>query len=99
MKNGVFWDITPCGSGKTDVSVEHITSIIRMTRIGELGTTLLLTSNRRTLRRNTMLPFSDNVVPSSPILLILLMKAIPEPSLLTRATRRNIQEEKNLKKT
>jgi demethoxyubiquinone hydroxylase (CLK1/Coq7/Cat5 family) len=38
---------------KTDVSEEHIASIIRVTRIGELGTTLVVTSNRRTLRRNT----------------------------------------------
>jgi hypothetical protein len=34
----------------TDVSEEHIATIIRMTRIGELGTTLAVTSNRRTLR-------------------------------------------------
>jgi hypothetical protein len=30
---------------KTDVSVERITSIIRVTRIGELGTTLAVTSS------------------------------------------------------
>jgi hypothetical protein len=39
---------------KTDVSQERITSIIRVTRIGELGTTLAVTSNRSTLRRNSM---------------------------------------------
>jgi hypothetical protein len=38
---------------KTDVSKELSTSIIRVTRIGELGTTLVVSSNRRTLRRNT----------------------------------------------
>jgi hypothetical protein len=37
----------------TDVSVESNASIIRVRRIGELGTTLALTSNRRTLRINT----------------------------------------------
>jgi hypothetical protein len=37
---------------RTDVSEELSASIIRMTRIGELGTTLALTRNRRTLRRN-----------------------------------------------
>jgi hypothetical protein len=37
---------------KTDVAEERITSIIRVTRIGELGT-LAVTSNRRTLQRNT----------------------------------------------
>jgi hypothetical protein len=37
---------------RTDVSEERSASFIRMTRIGELRTTLALTSNRRTLRRN-----------------------------------------------
>jgi hypothetical protein len=37
---------------RTDVSEERSASIIRVTRIGELGT-LAVTSNRRTLRRNT----------------------------------------------
>jgi hypothetical protein len=40
MKNGVFWD----------VSEELSASFIRVTRIGELGTTLAVTSNRRTQR-------------------------------------------------
>jgi hypothetical protein len=39
MKNGVFWDVTPC------VSEELSASFIRVTRIGELGTTLAVTSN------------------------------------------------------
>jgi hypothetical protein len=38
---------------RTDVSEEHIASIIRVTRISDLGTTLVITSNRSTLRRNT----------------------------------------------
>jgi hypothetical protein len=37
---------------RTDVSEELSSSFITVTRIGELGTTLALTSNRRTLRRN-----------------------------------------------
>jgi hypothetical protein len=37
---------------RTGVSQELSTSI-RVTRIGELGTTLAVTSNQRTLRRNT----------------------------------------------
>jgi hypothetical protein len=37
----------------TDVSEELSASFIRVTRIGELGTKLAITSNRRTLRRNT----------------------------------------------
>jgi hypothetical protein len=38
---------------RTDVSEEPGASFIRVTKIGELGTTLAATSNRRTLRRNT----------------------------------------------
>jgi hypothetical protein len=37
---------------RTDISEELSSSIIRVTRIGELGTTLAVTNNRRTLRRN-----------------------------------------------
>jgi hypothetical protein len=39
---------------RTYISVEGIASIVRMTRIGELRTTLAVTSNRSSLRRNTM---------------------------------------------
>jgi hypothetical protein len=38
---------------RTDVSKERSASFTRVTRIGELGTKLAVTSNRRTLRRNT----------------------------------------------
>jgi hypothetical protein len=38
---------------RTDVLVEPSASFIRVTRIGELGTILAATSDRRTLRRNT----------------------------------------------
>jgi hypothetical protein len=41
---------------RTDVSEELSASFIRVTGVGELGTTLALTSNRRTLRRNTNIP-------------------------------------------
>jgi hypothetical protein len=36
MRNVVFWDVMPCGSCKTDVSEEHIASIIRVETISEL---------------------------------------------------------------
>jgi hypothetical protein len=39
---------------RTDVSEELSASFIRVTRIHELGTTLTVTSNRRTLRRNRL---------------------------------------------
>jgi hypothetical protein len=42
--------LRPVALVRTDVSEEFITSI-RVTRIGELGTTLAVTSNRRFLRR------------------------------------------------
>jgi hypothetical protein len=44
----------------TDVAEEPGTSFIRVTRIGELGTTQAATSNQRTLRRNT---FTTRFVP------------------------------------
>jgi hypothetical protein len=40
------------GLVKTDVSEDRSSSVSMMTRIGELGTTLVVTSNRRTLLRN-----------------------------------------------
>jgi hypothetical protein len=45
----------------TDVKEERSASFIRMTRIGELGTTLAVTNNLRTLRR---LLVKVSVVPS-----------------------------------
>jgi hypothetical protein len=35
-KNDIFWDVTPCGSCKTDVSEELSTPFIRVTKISEL---------------------------------------------------------------
>jgi hypothetical protein len=40
---------------RTDALEVFSASFIRVTRIGELGTTLAVTNNRRTLRRNTFL--------------------------------------------
>jgi hypothetical protein len=40
---------------RTGISEEFSVSFIRVTRIGELGTTLAVTSNRRTLGKNNKL--------------------------------------------
>jgi hypothetical protein len=82
---------------RTDDSEEPSASIIRVTRIGELGTTLAGTSNRYFvfLRRVRRLLNTANVDPSSSILVTLTMEALSssEMSILTRATGRNIPED------
>jgi hypothetical protein len=45
MKNSVFWDITSCALVRIGVSEEFSASFIRVTRIAELGKTLVVTSN------------------------------------------------------
>jgi hypothetical protein len=62
---------------RTDVSEEPGASFIRVTKIGELGTTQAATSNRHKLRR-----ISSQEAPGS-----------SETSVLTRATRRNNPED------
>jgi hypothetical protein len=72
---------------RTEVSEELSRSIIRVTRIGELGKSAV-TSNRSTLRACV----GCCNVPSSPILVTLMIEALSfsETSILTRATWYNI---------
>jgi predicted HAD superfamily phosphohydrolase YqeG len=63
---------------RTDISEELSASINWVTRIGEVGITLAVTSNRHTLRRITI---------------FCMALRSSETSVLTRVTRRNMQED------
>jgi hypothetical protein len=70
---------------RTDVSEERMGCIIKVTKIGELGTTLPVTNKRSTLRSFL----------STPTLVTLMMEATfsSKTSVLIRATRLNIPED------
>jgi hypothetical protein len=82
LKNSVFLDVTPFSFVRIDVSEESIASIFKMIGIGELRTTLAVTSNRSTLRRN--------------LYLFMEVRSSSETSIITRVTRNNIPEDGTL---
>jgi hypothetical protein len=79
---------------RTDVSEELSASFVRVTRIGEPGTMLAVTSNRHTLQTNTLVFGISSIVPSSAILVTMMETLSSSETLVpTRATRRNIPED------
>jgi hypothetical protein len=77
---------------RADVSEELSATFIRVTRIGELGTTLAVTNNWRTLdfvflRSVRQLLVMANIVPSSTILVTLMMEGLSssETSVLNKS--------------
>jgi hypothetical protein len=95
------WILRHVALVRTEVSEELSASVIRVTRIGELRTTLTVTSNRRTLLRMAFLRsvrrflVTASVVHSSPILVTLMKEALSSSrtSVLSRTAWRNIPED------
>jgi hypothetical protein len=94
-ENAVFWKVMPCGYYKNRRCGGTYCLHYQSERIGELGITLTVTSKRSMLRSLLRLLVNAKVVPSSPILVNLIMQFIcsSEMPVLTRATRHNFSED------
>jgi hypothetical protein len=69
---------------RTDVSEEPAASFIRVTKIGELGTTQAATNTL--LRSVLQLLVTANIVPSTPILVTLMMEAMHSSETLVHTS-------------
>jgi hypothetical protein len=77
---------------RTDISEDLSASFIRVTRIGELGTTLAATSNRRMLRRLLVcLNIEYNLHQS----IYLILPAVLGPGVYSASNRNEYQKHKN----
>jgi hypothetical protein len=81
QKNAISWDVTHRDLVRTDVSEEHIPSVIRVKIINELGTRLAVRSNpkhaaKKYFIRNVLQLLVIANFPSSPILVRLMMEAV-----------------------
>jgi hypothetical protein len=76
---------------ETEVSEKRIASIIRVTRIGELGTSLEIPRNRSILRRNNRLLVTANVVRCSSVLIRATLRNNPEVDILHSYRRENLK--------
>jgi hypothetical protein len=99
LKNGVFWDVTPCGSCKNrrfggTYRIFHQDDKNRWTRYNASSNYPPTHAAKKYLVLHLLL-VTASVVPSSPILVTLMKEALSssETSVLTGTTRRNILED------